>query len=164
LEYIPPLAVATSITYDQLIKLLDRNDYLIQDGCGVGEGIVIKNYDFYNSFNVQIWAKIVKTEFKEQNNRIFGGSKVQGKTMIEETIVNKYCTETLINKTYYKIFNMEGGWESRFIPRLLNTVYYDLISEESWNFIKEFHNPMINFKTLQQLVFTKVKKIKSELF
>ena len=55
-------------------------------------------------------------------------------------------------------------WSSKYIPRLLNTVYYELIREESWNFIKKNKNPIINYKILQKFVIKKVKQIKSNLF
>ena len=43
------------------------------------------------------------------------------------------------------------------IPRLLNVIYYEIVKEESWNFVKENRNPTINFKTLQHFVFAKVR-------
>lgn len=36
--------------------------------------------------------------------------------------------------------------------------------EESWNFIKKYKNPMINFKRLQGMVTAKIKEVKPELF
>jgi len=46
----------------------------------------------------------------------------------------------------------------------LNTVYYDLVKEESWNFIKEFKNPTIDFKQLLRETTTKIKELKPEIF
>ena len=37
-------------------------------------------------------------------------------------------------------------------------------AEESWSFVKEFKNPVIDFKRLQQLTFTKVKTLKPKIF
>lgn len=56
------------------------------------------------------------------------------------------------------------GFNSKQIPRLLNTVYYDVIKEESWNFVKEFKNPTINYVTLQHFVFAQVKKCMPSMF
>ena len=91
-----------------------------------------------------------------------GAPEMEGGNLIEEQIVEKYCTESLIEKEYSKI--ALDGWSSKNIPQLLNTVYYSLIKEESWEFVKEFKNPKIDFKRIQFFVFAKVKKIKSELF
>ena len=53
IDYILPLCVIQNATYDSYINQLEKNVFLIQDGKGCGEGIVIKNYDFYKdiSFN-----------------------------------------------------------------------------------------------------------------
>lgn len=163
IEYIPPIAVIKNPTYDRLIGFLDKNTYLIKDGEGTGEGIVIKNYEYTNKFGRQTWAKIVKNEFKANHskNQV---TEVLEKKMVEEDIVNKYITSVLIDKEYAKIVNDSEGWSSKFIPKLLNIIYYCLIKEESWNFIKEFKNPTIDYKRLQFLTTVKIKELKPELF
>jgi hypothetical protein len=50
------------------------------------------------------------------------------------------------------------------IPRLLNTVYYSVVKEECWEFVKEHRNPVLDFKRLQHFVFNEVKAKKPELF
>ena len=72
IEYIAPLRIVKNGDYEYFIHCLEVNDYLIEDGKGVGEGIVIKNYDFYNRYGRQTWAKIVRAEFKEKNRRVMG--------------------------------------------------------------------------------------------
>ena len=64
IEYIPPICRVKNPTTERLMKQLEKNGYLIQDGHGVGEGIVIKNYEWRNKFGHQVWAKIVKNEFE----------------------------------------------------------------------------------------------------
>ena len=163
LDYIPPICASINANYDQLINQLAKNVFLIEDGKGVGEGIVIKNYSFKNKYNRQTWAKIVTSEFKEQHSKVMGSSILKGAKMIEEEIVEKYVTQALCEKVFSKI-DLEDGWSSRMIPRLLNTVFYDLVKEEAWNFVKEHKNPSINFGTLQHLTFNKVKQNLSRLF
>lgn len=162
-NYIPPICVIKNPTDETLIKCLDKNDYLIKDGEGVGEGIVVKNYDFTNRFGRTVWAKIVRTEFKVKNQKVFGPSEIKEKNTPEEKIVDEFVTGALVEKEYAKIQN-ETGWRSKDIPRLLNTVFYCLVTEESWNFVKKFKNPTINFKRLMALTFAKTKEIKPELF
>ena len=60
--------------------------------------------------------------------------------------------------------NDEGGWTSKFIPRLLQTVFYDLVNEELWNIIKKHKNPKIDFAYLQRLTITKVKQERKDIF
>ncbi len=81
-----------------------------------------------------------------------------------EHIVADFCTKALIEKTYDKIRVENQGWSSRFIQQLLGRVYHELVTEECWNFVKKYKNPMVNFKRLYGLVITKVKEVKPELF
>lgn len=162
-DYIPSLCIFKSATYDNLLVEIKNNTFLIDEGKGSGEGIVIKNYNYKNKFGRTIWAKLITNEFKEKHARMQPTEKL-GKQMVEEEICNKYVSQHLIDKIYSKIVNECEGWNSKYIPRLLNTVYYDLINEELWNIIKSMKNPTINFKTLNTLVTMKIKTLKSELF
>lgn len=164
IEFIRPLAIINNPSYDQLIGLLDTNTYLIEDGKGSGEGIIIKNYDYQNKFGRQTWAKIVRSEFKDSHRKEMGVRPTNGEKIVESEIINSYCTKELIEKVYAKIVNENGGWSSKKIPQLLNVVYYDLIKEETWDFIKEYKFPIINFKALQFLCVNKIKETKPELF
>ena len=164
LDYIPCIATIKNGSYEQFINWLQHNNYLIEDGKGTGEGIVIKNYDFYNQYGRQTWAKIVTSEFKEKHAKVMGAPDCNGKAIIEEEIAEKYCTIAMIEKTFEKIKNDNDGWKSRYIPELLNRVYNDIIVEEIWNIIKEYKKPVINFKTLHYFIVGKVKEIKTELF
>jgi len=76
--------------------------------------------------------------------------------MVEEEIAEKYVTTAFCEKEYAKIETTDG-WSSKMIPRLLNVIFYEIVKEESWNFVKENRNPTINFKTLQHFVFAKVR-------
>jgi hypothetical protein len=163
ISYIHPISILRNGSYDQFIKQLGNNVFLIEDGKGCGEGIVIKNYDWHNKYGRQTWAKIVTSEFKEKHAKEMGAPTVEGKKLVEESIAKKFITTALIEKEHAKIAS-EDGWSSKQIPRLLNTVYYSLIREESWEFIKEHKNPVINFKTLQHFVVSEIKTKKPELF
>lgn len=163
LSYIPEICKISNGSYDQFVEQMKHNVFLIEDGKGVGEGVVLKNYDFKNRFNRQTWAKIVTSEFKEKHAKVHGGHEVKGKKMIEEEISNKYVTKALCEKVYAKIEN-DGGFKSKDIPRLLNTIYYDVVREECWNFVKEHKNPEINFSTLQHFVFMDSKKYFPNIF
>jgi hypothetical protein len=85
------------------------------------------------------------------------------KKIIEEEIVNKFVTKALIEKELAKI-ETESGWSSKQIPRLLNTVFYCLVKEESWNFVKEFKNPIIDFKRLSFFTINRIKEVMPHLF
>lgn len=163
IDYINPIAVIRNGSYEQFVNQLKNNVFMIEDGKGVGEGVVIKNYDYKNKYGRQTWAKIVTSEFKEQHAKVMGAPTVDGKKLIEEEITEKYVTTALIEKELSKIQN-EDGWSSRMIPRLLNTVYHSLVTEETWNFVKENKNPTIDFKRLQFFTTNKIKQVKPEIF
>jgi hypothetical protein len=164
LDYISALAIIKNPSYEQLINILKQNIFLIEDGKGIGEGIVIKNYDFYNKWKRQTWAKIVSSEFKEQHAKIMGAPEINGKTLIEEKIIDEFCTSAFIEKEYAKIVNEMNGWQSKYIQMLFGRVYSELVKEETWNIVKKYKNPKIDFKTLNTLLINKVKEVKKELF
>jgi len=93
-----------------------------------------------------------------------GASIINSTELIEEKIVNKFCTEAFIEKEYSKIVNEKESWKSQYIPMLLGRVYSEFIKEETWNFIKEFKNPKVNFKILNALIIKKIKETKKDLF
>lgn len=162
IKTIPPLRIIENPTLDKLNKLLQANTYLVMDGEGAGEGLVIKNYDYRNPFGRQTWAKIVRNEFKE-NHWNNDPIKNKDKDRIEKLIVDKYVTKVLVDKEFAKI-DVEVGWSSKLIPRLLNTVYYCLVKEECWNFVKEYKRPVIDFKKLFDFSVAKTKHHKPEIF
>jgi len=164
-EYIPPIAIVKNMTYEGLVGYLEeKNNYLIKDGEGFGEGVVVKNYEYTNRRGDRKWAKIVTAEFKEKAHKAMGAPLVNGVKMAEQEIVDQWCTGALIEKTFAKIRNEEDGWTSRKIPKLLSCVYYDLITEEMWDITKGLKNPTVNFKTLQHLVQMKIKSELPEVF
>jgi len=163
IDFIPPVSIIRNASYEQLVAQLHKNVFLVQDGKGSGEGIVIKNYDYRNQYGRQTWAKIVASEFKEKHAKTMGPSEINGKKMIEEEIAIEFVTEALVEKEYEKI-RVTDGWRSQFIPRLLHTVYHNVVTEESWNFVKRFKNPTIDFARLQYFCYARTKEVKPELF
>lgn len=164
LDYIVPIARVSNTTYEVLLKALERNQFLIKDGEGNGEGIVVKNYDFYNKYKRQVWAKIVTTEFKEKHAKEMGYNEIQIQKLVEEKIVEDYVTSAFVEKEYEKVRLEQEGWTSRCIPMLLSRVFYELINEEMWHILKEYKNPKIDFRTLNALTIKKVKEVKSDIF
>jgi len=165
LDYIVPICAINNASYEQLINQLIKNVFLIEDGKGVGEGIVIKNYDFKNKYNRQTWAKIVTSEFKEKHTKVHGATELnKGKKLIEEKIAEEFVTKALCEKVQAKIELEQRGFSSKNIPQLLNTIYYDVVKEDCWNFIKKYKNPTINFGTLKHFVFVEVRNKLSHLF
>lgn len=154
IDYIPPISIIKNATYDNLLVELNNNNFLIPDGKGIGEGIVIKNYDYINKYKRTIWAKIVTNSFKTFHVT----------DLVEEKIVESLVDKAFVDKTYAKIVNENSGWNSKYIPMLFGVVYHDLIKEELWDILKKYKSPIINFKILNALVIKKIKELKPELF
>ena len=65
-------------------------------------------------------------------------------------------------------FKMRKGVEERhrgqLIPRLLGTVYHELIKEELWTAVKQHKDPTIDFKKLKAHSIQWTKKYAGDLF
>lgn len=166
IDYIPPLAIIDRPTKEQLISYLDKNTYLIKDGQGVGEGIVIKNYEFRSSNGEQIWAKMVRSEFKELHAKkmMNPDRPMRGRDIVEQRIVDKYVTTAICEKERAKTELFTGKKGKVIIPSLLHNVYLALLREDAHHFVVEFHNPTINFKLLRYLCDWQVKECCKDLF
>lgn len=182
LDWVEPLSIAENPTREQLQSQVATNTYLIQDGAGVGEGIVLKNYGWRNKYDRQPWAKIVRNEFKENNRRAFGTLKLGEAFQVEVAIAEEHCSPTLVGKTRAKIVaalagdagvdlmvpnaqrTIEENYRGKLIPRLLETVYHEVVAECLWQAVKDHHDPTVNFKTLRGHCFRLTKQYATDLF
>jgi len=163
LDYIPAMSTIVNGNQSNFIKETKNNKFLIKDGEGIGEGVVIKNYDYVNKYGRTIWAKVVTNSFKEKNIKEMGGTDKVFKSSIEQNIISKHITPHFVDKTFNKIKD-ENDWSSEKIPYLINLCYHDLVKEEMWDIIKKNKNPTINYKILHRLMISEIKRIKPELF
>lgn len=162
-DLVLPLCLITNPSYDQVVEWLEKNTFLLQDNVGLGEGIVAKNYAWTNRFGRQAWGKLVRTEFKDANRKLFGAPVVAGQKQTELEIVGEFVTETLVHKTRAKI-ELEAPDRRSLIPRLLQTVYYELVREELWTALKRHNNPTLDFKLVQKACERRTKELCKDLF
>jgi hypothetical protein len=169
LDYIPCVAIVRNGSEAKFQALAEKNDFLMQPG-QIGEGIVIKRYDFQNRYGRVVWAKIVRSEFKEKNHKEFGPTLILGQEDIETKIVMTAVTKTLVEKERAKIENDLDAEATRtgkmppIQPRLLQTVFYCVVTEELWECLKKLKNPTVDFKRLQRLVTSRTKELAKDLF
>lgn len=120
---------------------------------GKAEGIVIKNYCRKAAMgNHQIYAKVVREEFKELNKAVFGG--VKGKDSDTSKIFDEFFTDARINKVILKQINefnrpLEMGL-MKFVP---NEVIKDVLKEEFQGIFEKYR--FIDFKELKDKVSKK---------
>lgn len=152
LDFIPPLSITINPRISFLEKQLENNSFLMKEGFK-GEGIVIKRYDYVNKFGHTIWGKLIRNEFKDEHYKN-DENAIKQKNMVEEDIVEKYLTQSLLEKEKSKIEN----FNNKDIPKFFGIIQYNLIREDLWDIIKKYNNPVIDFKFLNQLVINRCKK------
>lgn len=156
---IPTIAILTNPTIEQVKGLLDRTgDFLIEKD--LGEGIVIKNYEYRNKYGRQTWAKILTEDFssKKKDGRIKNKEfKADGK--VENEIVNKYLTPEFVQKEQAKIVEIRGEWSSKYIAELLGKVFHEFWRDNWENIFKKYHYPTIDFRLLKSCCDNYVKNV-----
>ena len=163
IEYVPLIAVLNHPSKEDILPFLDKTAFLQSDDKTPGEGLVIKRYDGWkNKYGHTTWAKIVRKEFMVSKKI----HREVSPNEIEESIVEKFCTDAFIEKELAKIIEDVGddNWDNKYIGRCLNSVYHELISEEAWHFVKKFKNPKIDFSILCVLVTEKTKNVMHDFF
>lgn len=182
LDVVQPLCSIVEPSPAQLQAQVAMNTFLIADGAGVGEGIVIKNYAWMNRYDRQCWAKIVRNEFKEKHGTAFGAAVKHGEFQIEIAIAEEFCTPTLVGKTRAKIItdiasrdgidlcqpnaqqDIEHTHRAKIIPQLLGRVAYDLVTEEIGAILRKHRKPVIDFGKLEQRIILRTKELACDLF
>ena len=162
IETIPVLAVVQNPTEEKLLQFVQANTYLIEDGKGCGEGIVLKNYDFVNRYGRTVWGKVVRNEFKEENRKAFGYPEI-AMASVESRIAEQFVTLGRLEKVKAKM-QEDAPWSSRRIPEYLSRVWYEVITEEMWNILKAHKIPPIDFKVLNRMVIARIKELDRETF
>jgi hypothetical protein len=181
-DLVHPLCTINKPSPAQLLAQCETNTYLVQDGAGVGEGVVIKRYDWTGVKGRQVWAKVVRNEFREKNALAFGVPEKDGAFQIERAIAEKFVTPTLVGKTRAKVVtdvaNLNGidltqpnaqhdtecRHRGKVIPQLLGRVWHDLIVEEFWNVLRTWKNPAVDFGLLHRHVVATTKVLAADLF
>jgi len=125
-------------------------------GAPFREGIVIKNYDFCNKFGRQPYAKLLHETFKEVKST---PKPPPGEDAIERAIQVQYVTAARVEKIRNKIADTQVERPGmKEIPKLINMVWYDIITEDMNDILKRLKDPTINFKLLKRLVFDRAKE------
>ena len=157
LVVIPLIAKLENPTQEEIVALLDKTgDFLCTEG--IGEGIVIKNYDFVNRYGRTTWAKILTEDFKKQKDKTrANNAEAKAENATEHAII-QLLTPEHIYKERDKILEAYGEWSSKHIFELLNRVYTEFLHDNFDIILKKFKLPTINFRVLKQMSDNKVKE------
>lgn len=124
----------------------------------MGEGVVIKNHAFINKFGRNCYAKLVTNNFKEATSVVFGSNSKDSESYYEIHISNKYITPQRVEKIMNKIQPLlDHPLGKPDTPRISNTVYHDMITEEIWEIQDDV--PQVNFSTLRKICTKKAVHI-----
>lgn len=161
---IPLMCEMEDPTPDQVMEKLKQTGAFLC-ATGLGEGIVIKNYDFVNKYGRRTWAKMLTEDFLgkkkdlRSTNREIKDGTIEHAT--EHAIINKYLTDEHIAKEYSKICEKYGEavMDPRHTFELLNRVFIEFWSDNWEIILNEMHLPTVNFKALRKICDTRVKEV-----
>lgn len=157
INYIPLIAKLENPTEEEVRKYLDQTGkFLITEG--LGEGIVIKNYQFVNKFGRTTWAKVLTEDFlktKQVHRQENRENKLEN--MVEYKISNLLTTEHISKEKSKLLENKGTEWSDKYIFELMNRVYFEFLHDNLDIILKKFHNPTINFSIVRKLTDKKVK-------
>ena len=162
IQFIPVIAKVYNPNNETLLRYLEQNTFLIEDGKGFGEGIVLKNYEFVNKYGRVTWGKLVRNEFKEEFYVTMGYPE-QEWFPIELKIAQEFVTPGRIEKMKLKMLT-EKPWDNRRIPEYLGRIWNEIIEDEMWNIIKKHKNPKIDFNSFYRFVIQQIKILDKEIF
>ena len=119
------------------------------------EGVVFKRY------REPVFAKYVRSDFKEMNRQAFGTTKSHS-TNYTEWLVAAYCTNPRIEKIVWKLMDEDKKLELALMPFLSRRVYEDIM-EEHWRDICLGKKDIVDFRLFWKLItkrcFTVLKQI-----
>ena len=159
INYIPAIATLTNPTLEDIKKELDNTgNYLIDNG--LGEGIVIKNYNYRNKYGRITWAKILTEDFYKTKKELKNKNHINNEEVpIEFNIVKSFITPEFIQKEFSKFKEDKGEFTSKHIFEFLNRTFIEFY-KDNWELIlKKFKFPTINFKVLKRLVEDEIKSV-----
>lgn len=152
LYYIPRIISLTNPTEESLKSYLDvTGNWLVREG--LGEGIVIKNYDFVNKYGRRTWAKMLCEDFRATKSKVRSDNRENKEENPMEYEIIKLMTLEHVLKERNKVLELHNTefWESKFTFELLNRAWEEFIRDNLDIILKKFRLPTVNFKVLKQL-------------
>jgi hypothetical protein len=126
-------------------ELIPKSKY----GDFYAEGIVIKNYCRKHPYqNHQLYAKVVRDEFKEDNRAIFGN--VKNKNSDTSKIIQEFCTDARIRKAILFFLDEGNKLELKLMSKVPHYVIKDIMKEEILTIIDKYC--FIDLKEIRQKV------------
>lgn len=157
---IVPVLSQGKLSEKQIVELAKSNHYLLNND-SLGEGIVVKRYNFVNRYGDTVWGKYVLADFQKSN-------RVKNSDIINpyDDPLEKLITPAFVEKEFLKFKDsLDHPFGSKDISALLGTIYHELISEETWHLLKLMgKDPVVDFGEVKRTSYKKIKRNLSFLF
>lgn len=154
IRFVPTIAELDSPTVDQLVEYVNGPS---QFGAAHREGIVVKRYDFVNQYGRTQWGKMIHADFKVKNSLHFHAPKGDP---AELRFVSLRLRAELVEKTIHKIAaDRQEDSTVRHMAAVLGRVWYDLFTEELWDFVKKERVGVFDFNAARKLVEQKTRDL-----
>ncbi len=152
---VPDLGRFVNPTLQELTKLVEGQKSVYGEK---REGIVLRNPGFVNQFGDKCNAKIVSEGFMEDNGVTFGGNNKYSEAYWEQYVSNKYIDVARVQKIMNKIQpEINKRLDMEHIPRIINTVYHDMITEEGWEISQKVKK--LDYDVLKRICGKKAKQV-----
>lgn len=156
--FVPILACLNHPSYEDVVKIAENNNFLLDFAENKGEGVVCKVPGWKNKYGNTCYGKIVLNEYREHKKNPKTQIKKEG---IEADIVEYFVTDSELAKTKAKVcticetdtFNIKSG---KMIGMYLNITFNDLLQEMN-AICKKWKNPIIDFSVLKNETFNKAR-------
>lgn len=136
-----------------LDELVNNNTYLMKEG-SIGEGIVLKNYDFVNKYGRMTYAKMVRQAFKVKSR---SPNKGLGDKTIEQFIVEKIVTQEYVEHERLKFIDENGKLCAEQLGKFLGIFYAEFIRENIFEIMRIAGKSPVRFDKLKKEVYDGVK-------
>lgn len=156
IEHVPHIYIYTHTLKEQLAKdpnllftsNLELSNYLIDSDVPMGEGIVVKNYNYKNPFGRSVWCKVINTEvFKQKVNK----PKQIKSYDFESKFVDENLNEHLLSKCYYKLA-IDGQLDKKLIGDYIKLCQNEFLEDFSQPYILENKITDFNHKAVNNMV------------
>jgi hypothetical protein len=98
----------------------------------------------------------------EDNGIVFGGNNKYSECYWEQFISNKYIDVARVTKIMNKIQpELNEKLDMKHIPRIIGTVYHDVITEEAWDIASKAQH--VDYYTLKRICGKKIKQVYTDI-
>lgn len=152
IDYIELAVKLENPTEGQILDLYNKSGWLTE-GANIGEGFVIKNYNFRAYNGRTLWAKVVWREYPDIKKKLGEAKQTYSNYLkslpVEDKILREYLTKSFLEKEYYKLIDVVNIEDDHFEQRFMNNTYKTLLEEEIYHIVKKYKSPTINFEYLK---------------